>query len=345
MSASSRSQSKPLSEGGSHVRVSELAASEPVPQVEAPRAITGGLSAPTADGDGPAGLTGTIERIQEQAASLNRQLLDLVQKLQTEQLGGASAVGQSQVLSRPMSVTPEDQVALSRFNQAIKPQILSSMADELDIAIHHRSLGDLGTNHYDFFRLLNERYAVGLFDTGEPGLSSLLTMALLRNQFLRVIEHFDTPQAIIEWVHRSSFDFLQHTQRTVAFTLVTFDQNKLRYVAAGGYGALARAGTRAQALTRRNHLLGFRQKPYLQAELPFPKGSILALSSSGLIDAVDGRGVEFGMHRVEECLDQNGNASSQEILDALLAKHSAHLSLSAGERETDDVTVLVLKKK
>ena len=72
------------------------------------------------------------------------------------------------------------------------------------------------------------------------------------------------------------------------------------------------------------------------------KGDVLVLFTDGLTEMKNSEREEFGKNRLEKILLENGRKNAQTILQALIDSLNSH---TGQEMRTDDVTVIVLKRK
>ena len=84
------------------------------------------------------------------------------------------------------------------------------------------------------------------------------------------------------------------------------------------------------------------KRKYGEICIVIPPGGALVFCSDGLFEGADWQENQYGYDRPQEVLRSLGDASAQEILEALFTDWRRHL----GEREhQDDTTVLVIKRK
>ena len=69
-------------------------------------------------------------------------------------------------------------------------------------------------------------------------------------------------------------------------------------------------------------------------------GDVLVMSTDGITEAVNARGDEFGMERLEEVVKDKRNGSVEDLQTAIL---SAVEEFSKGAPQADDMTLLILR--
>jgi sigma-B regulation protein RsbU (phosphoserine phosphatase) len=246
---------------------------------------------------------------------------------------------QERELARAYGIIQEDLSVAHNVQRALLPRVLGEMADEIEVAVYHKQLTEVGGDYYDFFRLPNNRFAIGVFDISGHGVSSALITAFLKAQFMQVMEHFDSPQGIVEWVNRTSFDFLREVRKYSTVNLVTFDPDGIRYVSGGGYGFLLHQDQALQ-FEKKNHFLGLRLKPYREFALPFTSGDVLALYTDGMVEAQDKNGVDYSVRRLNEMIARHRGAPCEEIVARCVEDYTKFRV-----QDADDITLIVLRRR
>lgn len=247
---------------------------------------------------------------------------------------------QERELARAYGIIQEDLSVAHNVQRALLPRVLGEMADEIEVAVYHKQLTEVGGDYYDFFRLPGGRFAIGVFDISGHGVSSALITAFLKAQFMQVMEHFDSPQGIVEWVNRTSFDFLREVRKYATVNLVTFDPEGIRYVSGGGYGYLLRGDQSSHQFEKKNHFLGLRLKPYREFSLPFASGDILALYTDGMVEAQNKQGIDYSVRRLNEVIARHRNDPCEDIVARCVEDYTAFRA-----QDTDDITLIVARRR
>jgi sigma-B regulation protein RsbU (phosphoserine phosphatase) len=242
-------------------------------------------------------------------------------------------------LARAYATIQEDLSLASQVQSALLPKISTEAEQHLEIAVHHRQLTEVGGDYYDFFRLSGGRFAVALYDISGHGVSAALIMAYLKAQFMRGLEHHDTPRGVVEWVNGASYDFLREIRRYATVNFVAFQPQAIRYVCGGGYGLLVRQGQQ-HTFIKKDSFLGLRHQPFNEHELPFSPGDVLALYTDGMVEAQDRAGVDYGVHRLNTLIAANAQLPPQAILDRCVADYQAFRASDA-----DDVSLMIMRRR
>ena len=235
-------------------------------------------------------------------------------------------------------VIGEDLAVARQVQQALLPTVGGKIAAELEIAVYHKQLAEVGGDYYDFFNLPEDRYAVGVYDISGHGVSSALIMAFLKAQFLHATTRLSTASEIVEWVNHSSYPFLRGVRRYATVNFVVFNDRFIRYVSGGGYGLLVRQGT-PRTFNRIGNFIGLRVTPFREFELPFGEGDVLALYTDGVPEAQGASGESYSVQRVNDVIMRHRDEPVQTILERCVEDYTQFRVADA-----DDMTLIILRR-
>ncbi|MCB9796762.1 MAG: SpoIIE family protein phosphatase [Alphaproteobacteria bacterium] len=243
-----------------------------------------------------------------------------------------------QELARAYELIQDDLSVASQIQQALMPKPRSTLDGSIDIAVYHKQLTEVGGDYYDFFKTRDGHRALGVFDISGHGVSAALVMAFLKAQFMQVMDRFESPKEIVEWVNSASYLFLREVKKYATVNFVVFGEQDVRYVAGGGFGLLVHQG---QALTfeNRQHFLGLRHRPFREHALPWGPGDLLALYTDGIIEAQNERVEDYTIRRLNDIILEHANDPVQVILDRCVKDY-----VEFRAQDTDDVTLIILRK-
>ena len=246
---------------------------------------------------------------------------------------------QERELSRTYEIIRDDLSVGSKIQQALLPEIPERMAAELDVAVFHKQLSEVGGDYYDFFNTCSGMYAIGVFDISGHGVSAALVMTYLKAQFMTILERLDSPKQIVEWINNTAYDFLRTVKKYATVNFLVFNSDHLRYVSGGGFGLLV-SGKKNTVFEKRDAFLGLRRRGFNGYELPFAKGDLLALYTDGITEAQNGNGEDYTVRRLNELIIKNRKKPVEEILDICIQDYEGFR-----EKDSDDITLLILRKK
>lgn len=242
-------------------------------------------------------------------------------------------------LARAYAIIQDDLCVASKIQGALLPQPPPKMASELELAVYHKQLAEVGGDYYDFFNIRPGGYAIGVFDISGHGVSAALVMTYLKSQFMTVLESLESPKEIVEWVNSTSHDFLKTVKKYATVNFVVVGKAALRYVSGGGFGLLLRGKDRA-VFQKRDAFLGLRRRPFHEYELPFKKGDLLAMYTDGIIEAQNSKGEDYSVQRLNDLIVENAEKPVEDILDLCVEDYTSFRS-----KDTDDITLLIVRKK
>ena len=246
---------------------------------------------------------------------------------------------QERELARTYGIIQEDLAVASRIQQALLPQASDKMAAELDVAVYHKQLTEVGGDYYDFFNTCAGNYAVGVFDISGHGVSAALVMTYLKAQFMTILERHDSPKVIVEWINNNAYEFLKTVKKYATVNFVVVDSKAIRYVSGGGFGLLV-SGAGSTVFEKRDSFLGLRRRAFHEYELAFRKGDVLALYTDGIPEAQNEQGEDYTVRRLNELIIENARRPVREILDRCLEDYTGFRS-----KDGDDISLLILRKK
>jgi len=279
-----------------------------------------------------------VERCQDVVDHTDRLSLDLKEL----QLVHESTLEYSTTLENDLElknrVIREDLEVAEQIQGRLLPDKNGPISSQLEIAIYHEQLSEVGGDYYDFFTLPGDRHAVGVYDISGHGISSALIMAFLKAQFLNATQRVDSASEIVDWVNQSSYSFLRGVKRYATFSFVVFADKFIRYSSGGGYGLLVHQG-KAYPFNRAGNFIGLRIKPFREFELPFDRGDVLALYTDGIPEGQGPNGESYSVQRLNNMIVRHSGESAEAILDRVKEDYTRFKSA-----HTDDRTLLILRR-
>lgn len=246
---------------------------------------------------------------------------------------------QERELARAYQTIRQDLEIAQQVQHALLPKGYPEMLAQLDLAVYHKQMTEVGGDYYDFFRLRDGTYAIGLFDISGHGVSAALIMAYLKAQLVQTMEQASRPKDIVELVNAATLTFLREVRRYATVNFVVFAPRVIRYACGGGYGALVRNGE-VHTFNKGDPFIGLRQRSYNEYELPFEVGDTLALYTDGLVEAQDASGADYSTRRLHEIVRAHAQAPAAEILQRCLDDYNAFKRADA-----DDITLIILRRR
>ena len=246
---------------------------------------------------------------------------------------------QERELEKAYAIIQEDLRVANQIQDALLPTLSPQLERQLEVAVYHRQLSQVGGDYYDFFETSSGRYAVGLFDISGHGVSAALAMALLRSQLIQAATNLSSPKAVADEVNSRVINFLRRVKKYATVNLVLFRPHSIRYVCGGGNGLLIHHD-RAFTFTKRDHFLGLRDRPFNEHMLPFADGDLLAMYTDGIVEAQDEEENDYTVRRLNDLIRRRSERDVKDIMAECVEDFFAFCP-----EPQDDVTLLIMRKK
>ncbi len=242
-------------------------------------------------------------------------------------------------LERAYGIIQEDLSVAEKIQNGLLPELPDQMAREMDLAVYHKQLLQVGGDYYDFFKTCSGRHAIGMFDISGHGVSAALVMAYLKAQFMQVMDRFDSPRETVGWVNSHSYNFLRSVKKYATVNYVVFLGDTIRYTCGGGFGTLLK-NSKVHRFEKKDHFLGLRNKPFREYELPFTRDDVLVLYTDGMVEAQNDKNEDYSVSRLTGLVKKNIHKPVQDILDRCIKDYQEFR-----KEDADDITLLILRKK
>jgi sigma-B regulation protein RsbU (phosphoserine phosphatase) len=208
-------------------------------------------------------------------------------------------------------------------------------------------------DYYDFIRISPTRLAIALADISGKGISAALLMAnvqaALRSDVLRYRdghggahrEDIDTAEIVSHLNLHLFRNTSSERYATFFFGVYDSETRQLHYTNAGHLPPIYVCGTKVRRLEIGGMVVGlFNDVPFQQGAVEIAHGGMLVAYSDGLIEPENVYGEEFGAERLTQVAQQNKDASSHQIAEAMM---QAAEEWSGTPEQADDMTVIVMR--
>jgi phosphoserine phosphatase RsbU/P len=198
-------------------------------------------------------------------------------------------------------------------------------------------------DYFDFIPLSEDTLALVVGDVAGHGLGPALLMVETR-AYLRAMLSSGTPPA--EALGNLNVLLLDDTPQesfvTLFLAVLDARQRGFFYVGAGHEARLIRASGVTENLESTGLVLGIIPDAPLRRVGPkhLESGDVLLIATDGIVEALSPQKELFGWDRTLNVVRQNQRKPAREIIDAL---HAAVRQFSSGQRQSDDMTVLIAK--
>ena len=243
----------------------------------------------------------------------------------------------------------EDLSVASEIQQFFLPRVFPPFPednDKLDIFASMKAAKNVGGDFYDFFRIDDDHIALVIADVCGKGVPAALFMAvsqtIIRSKGMQC-NHAEECMTVANHLLASySVDCMYVT---VFYAIYNTKTGLVNYCNAGHNPPyLLRADGTTEELPKKQNLMAgvFDGLEYKSFTLQLEQGDSLVMFTDGVTEAMNASREEFGNERLEVILKEAHEMSSQQIINAI----KAGINDFVGEEEqTDDITMLVLKRK
>ena len=232
-------------------------------------------------------------------------------------------------------------------------QIIQSLQENMDriehphadISFMTRSARKLGGDFIDFIRLTKDRYICVMGDVSGKGLNASMSMVILKSIIRTYLKETKDFKTLIIRVNSFIKEYLPRGTFFAGFIgLFDFNERSLYYINCGipTMLLLSSSYNNPVEIQGAGKVLGFVKDiaPYINVrKAGFKAGDILLVTTDGLIDAENVRGVRFGKERLQASLLENRSLSAERIVRFLNEDVTEFIS----QEINDDITVLTIK--
>lgn len=242
-----------------------------------------------------------------------------------------------------------DLALAAEVQQAILPNKFppfDDLSDRLDIFASMKAAKDVGGDFYDIYRIDAEHVGFTVADVSGKGVPAAIFMAvshtLLRFAGRKNIDPLPVITECNEVLARESFNSMFVTLFYGVYNIRT---GKVCYVDAGHIPprVLKRDGTVDVLQVESNISLGVIDDfKYSSGSFELKKGDALVAFTDGVTEACSVTNELYGEEQLGKLLSSCGDTTAKELVSAVERDVNKH---SEGTEQSDDITVLVLKRK
>ncbi len=204
----------------------------------------------------------------------------------------------------------------------------------------------VGGDYCDLFKLPNASFGLCVADVSGHGLGPSLLMASVRASLRTLLLEHTQPQQLLELLGRAIHDDLQ-PGAFVTMVLAVLDplQHRLEFANAGHGPAFVYSPSKQsfENLDATGVPLGVLEVACYPAGpvTCLEPGDMVVLCTDGIVEAMDDRGLQFGLERLEQLIAELADQPTAEIprlIGEAVAQHYI------GETPPDDLTILVVRR-
>jgi len=258
-------------------------------------------------------------------------------------------VHESQKEHTQLESLKKDLTTARDIQQYILPQVFPPFpeeSDKLDIYASMEAAKDIGGDFYDFFRIDDDHIAFVIADVCGKGIPAALFMAVSRTMIrAKGMQGCRAGECLTESNHLLSSYSVDCMFVTVFYAIYNTKTGFITYCNAGHNPPhLLRANGTIEELPRaKNTIIGaFDDIEYQEDTLQLEHGDTLVMFTDGVTEAMNPDEKEFGTERLDNTLSGLADKGSQQIIETV---KTAIKDFVDGAEQSDDITMLVLKRK
>jgi serine phosphatase RsbU (regulator of sigma subunit)/pSer/pThr/pTyr-binding forkhead associated (FHA) protein len=204
---------------------------------------------------------------------------------------------------------------------------------------------EVGGDLFDYHALHDGRFGIGIGDVAGKGLPAALVMSHFQAAQRALSEMGLPPEEMIGRLNRILCRCLPENRYvTFFYGILDPERHTFTYVNAGHPSPLCVRRNGAVERLKLNHLFVgmFEDHAYSSETIRFEPDDLLICYSDGVTEQEDPDRSQFGDRRLESLAERIESRTPRDILELILAAVDGH---SGGNRHTDDVTLVILKRE
>ena len=258
-------------------------------------------------------------------------------------------VHESQKEHTQLELLKKDLTLASEIQQYFLPREFPPFpedSDKLDIYASMEAAKNVGGDFYDFFRIDDDHIALVIADVCGKGIPAALFMAVSR-MIIRTkgAQSLSAAECMTESNHLLVAYSVDCMFVTVFYAVYNTKTGLVNYCNAGhNLPYLLHANGTTEVLPRKkNPMVGaFAGVEYKEDNIQLEHGDTLVMYTDGVSEAMNTAGEELGIERLADILGQATDKSSQQVIETIKAGIA---DFTNGAEQSDDITMLVLKRK
>lgn len=290
----------------------------------------------------PAVAYAVVQRILANTRQLDQKSIEALKSKNTalEQAYTALQAAQAEIVEKERLERELELAAAVQRN--LLPGDLPQFSD-YGFAAYLQPARRVGGDFYDVMALDDEHVGILIADVADKGFHAALFMAVSRTLFHQESQYSLSPASVAQAVHRGMLGVAKSGDAfvTAFYGVLHRPSGRLTYVRAGhDRPLLYQPGRDVSMLMGNGRFLGM--WPELSLEeytIQLAPDSRLVLYSDGVTDAVNQQGERYGVARLQQLLQNQGQLSANALKDAIAADVAAFCQNAAA---FDDLTLLVV---
>ena len=202
----------------------------------------------------------------------------------------------------------------------------------------------VGGDYFDVIPLPDGKVALVIADASGKGVPAALLVTTLQACLRAYLESNLSLEALMQKVNRVIFrNSTENKFITFFIGILDVSSKKLEIVNAGHYPPLIARNGNLVKLRNTGVILGcFESAPFVRKEYLLEPHDVLVMFTDGITEANNVKGETYGDERLEKIITENCNKTAHELKEIIYKDVKA---FEGGAKQTDDVTILIVKVK
>jgi serine phosphatase RsbU (regulator of sigma subunit) len=250
-------------------------------------------------------------------------------------------------VARQLSAVNQELEMAREIQMSIMPRETPKI-DGLEIAARFLPMSSVAGDFYDFIGTDAKHVGILIADVTGHGLAAALIASMLKVALHAQAHHASAPATVLSGLNRALCGMFQQYFVTAAFVFVDLEKQILSYAGAGHPPLLwwRKSTGYTGELMENGLMLGlFPEATYCALQVSVGSGDRIVLYTDGIAEAANESDEQFGTDRLKRFLEAKEGLCAQGFAESLLAGLSRWSADTAGQRQQDDITFLVIDFK
>lgn len=206
---------------------------------------------------------------------------------------------------------------------------------------------EVGGDYYDFIRLNENKLGIIIGDVSGKGTQAAFYMTLAKGFIKAIAKESDSPAEILSKMNELFYENVERGRFiSMIYAILDLDNRIIKIARAGHNPVLINHNSgRINLITPKGLALGlekgiiFRQV-ISEETIKLEKGNTFVFYTDGFTEAINNKGEEFGLERIQEILEQYSHESAEKLLELVLSEIRKFIGRA---HQYDDMTMVIVK--
>lgn len=206
---------------------------------------------------------------------------------------------------------------------------------------------EVGGDYYDFIQLGENKIGIIIGDVSGKGTQAAFYMTLAKGFIKAIVKDSGSPAEILSKMNELFYENVERGRFiSMIYSIIDMEKKIIKIARAGHNPVLINQQSgKINLISPKGLALGlekgilFRQV-ITEETLPLEKGNAFVFYTDGFTEAVNNKGEEFGLERIQKILEKYSYESSDKLLEILLTEIKKFIGKT---HQYDDMTMVIVK--